>query len=75
MEYVDTNGHLNKIDISTPNLLRAAVGYFSLISIVIHLTLKFNAISYALMEPRKLPIIKAIPPPPNILESNILLPL
>ena len=75
MEYVDANGQLNKIDISTPDLLRAAAGCFGLISIVTHLTLKFDAMSCALIKPYKLPVIKAIPPPPNMLESNIPLPL
>ncbi|KAK5046826.1 hypothetical protein LTR84_007180 [Exophiala bonariae] len=71
IEYVDANGNLNKIDLSTPSFLRAAAGCFGLIGIVTHLTLEFDAMSCALLVPRKIPVIEAIPPPLDMPYSAI----
>jgi hypothetical protein len=75
MEYVDANGTPRKIDMSTPALLRAAAGCFGLIGVVTHLVLEFDPMSCALMEPRKLAVIEAIPPPPGMPDSAIPAPL
>ncbi|KIW83347.1 hypothetical protein Z517_02592 [Fonsecaea pedrosoi CBS 271.37] len=75
MEYVDVNGVLRKIDMSTPDILRAGAGCFGLIGIVTHLVLELDPLSCALMEPRKLPVIEAIPPPPGMPDSVIPGPL
>ncbi|KIW22950.1 uncharacterized protein PV07_11191 [Cladophialophora immunda] len=75
MEYVDANGVLRKIDMSTPDILRAAAGCFGLIGIVTHLVLELDPLSCALMEPRKVPVIEAIPPPPGMPDSAIPAPL
>ena len=75
MEYVDGNGTLRKIDISTPDILRAAAGCFGLIGVVTHLVLELDPLSCALMEPRKVPVIEAIPPPPDMPDSMIPAPL
>ncbi|KAI1626658.1 hypothetical protein EDD37DRAFT_620248 [Exophiala viscosa] len=75
MEYVDANGSLRKVDMSTPDLLRAAAGCFGLIGVVTHLVLELDALSCALLEPRKLPVIEAIPPPPDMPDSAIPAPL
>ncbi|KIW87748.1 uncharacterized protein Z519_11722 [Cladophialophora bantiana CBS 173.52] len=75
MEYVDANGMLRKIDMSTPDILRAAAGCFGLIGIVTHLVLELDPLSCALMEPRKVPVIEAIPPPPGMPDSAIPPPL
>lgn len=75
MEYVDANGTLRKIDMSTPDILRAAAGCFGLIGVVTHLVLEFDSMSCALLEPRKFPVIEAIPPPPDMPDSEIPAPL
>ena len=75
MEYVDANGILRKIDLSTPDILRAAAGCFGLIGVVTHLVLELDPLSCALMEPRKVPVIEAIPPPPDMPDSMIPGPL
>jgi hypothetical protein len=75
MEYVDANGVLRRIDLSTPDMLRAAAGCFGLIGVVTHLVLELDPLSCALMEPRKLPVIEAIPPPADLPHSMIPAPL
>ena len=75
IEYVDANGVLRKIDLSTPGILRAAAGCFGLIGVVTHLVLEFDPISCALMEPRIVPVVEAIPPPPDMKDSEIPAPL
>jgi hypothetical protein len=75
MEYVDVNGNLRKIDLSTPDILRAAAGCFGLIGVVTHLVLELDPLSCALMEPRKLPVVEAIPLPPDMPDSMIPAPL
>jgi hypothetical protein len=72
---VDANGTLRKIDMSTPAILRAAAGCFGLVGVVTHLVLEFDPMSCALMEPRKFAVIEAIPPPPDMLDSEIPAPL
>lgn len=71
MEYVDANGTLRKIDMSTPDILRAAAGCFGLIGVVTHLVLELDPLGCALMEPRKVPVVEAIPPPPDMPDSMI----
>ncbi|EXJ56813.1 hypothetical protein A1O7_07157 [Cladophialophora yegresii CBS 114405] len=75
IEYVDANGTLRKIDLSSPDILRAAAGCFGLIGVVTHLVLELDPMSCALMEPRKIPVIEAIPPPPDMPDSMIPAPL
>ncbi|KAK5532106.1 hypothetical protein LTR23_009698 [Exophiala sp. CCFEE 6169] len=75
IEYVNANGKLCKIDMSTPGILRAAAGCFGLIGVVTHLVLEFDPMTCALMEPRKFPVIEAIPPPPDMPDSAIPGPL
>jgi len=60
---------------STPDLVKAASGCFGLIGVVTHLTLEFDPMSCALMEPRKLPVVEAVPPPPELNYEDIPLPL
>ncbi|KAJ9610462.1 hypothetical protein H2200_005239 [Cladophialophora chaetospira] len=75
IEYVDANGILRKIDLSTSDILKAAAGCFGLIGVVTHLVLELDPLSCALMEPRKIPVIEAIPPPPDLPDSMIPAPL
>lgn len=60
---------------ATPGILKAAAGCFGLIGVVTHLVLEFDPMSCALMEPRKVPVVEAIPPPPEMKESEIPAPL
>ncbi|KAJ9628288.1 hypothetical protein H2204_009405 [Knufia peltigerae] len=75
IEYVNANGKLCKVDMSTPAMLRAAAGCFGLMGVVTHLVLEFDPMSCALMEPRKVPVVEAIPPPPDLPDSAIPGPL
>ena len=60
---------------STPEILNAAAGCFGLIGVVTHLVMEFDPMSCALMEPRKVPVVEAIPPPPDMKDSEIPAPL
>ncbi|GME42994.1 putative FAD-binding type 2 protein [Neofusicoccum parvum] len=60
VEYVDCNGALQVVD--DPHLLRAAAGAFGLLGVVTHLTFELDAMTYAVMEPRKVDVGLAIPP-------------
>ncbi|KAJ9668811.1 hypothetical protein H2201_001057 [Coniosporium apollinis] len=60
IEYVDCNGALRLID--DPYLIKAAAGAFGLLGVVTHITFELDAMSYAVMEPRKVDIGLAIPP-------------
>ncbi|KIW19682.1 hypothetical protein PV08_00256 [Exophiala spinifera] len=75
IEYVNANGKLCKVDMSARAMLRAAAGCFGLIGVVTHLVLEFDPMSCALMEPRKFPVVEAIPPPPDLPDSAIPGPL
>lgn len=75
MEYVDANGNQRKIDMSTQDILKAAAGCFGLIGVVTHLVLELDPLSCALMKPRKVPVMEAIPPPPGLADSDIPAPL
>ncbi|KAF2144536.1 uncharacterized protein K452DRAFT_245458 [Aplosporella prunicola CBS 121167] len=60
VEYVDCNGQRQTVD--DPELIKAAAGSFGLLGIVTHLTFELDAMTYAVMEPRKVDIGLAIPP-------------
>jgi hypothetical protein len=69
VEYVDCNGKLQTV--SDPNHLRAAAGCFGLMGVMTHLTLEFAPMTYALMQPQKIPVLRAIPPPTDMKDSDI----
>ncbi|KAK4119578.1 hypothetical protein N657DRAFT_707024 [Parathielavia appendiculata] len=69
VEYVDCNGRLQVV--TDPHHLRAAAGCFGLMGVITHLTLEFAPMTYALMQPKKLPVVRAIPPPADLPESAI----
>ena len=71
IEYVDVNGVLQTIDSSQPKFLSVASGCFGLLGIVTHITLILDPMSYAVMQPRKLPAMIAIPPPPEMSAEDI----
>ncbi|KAF2460144.1 hypothetical protein BDY21DRAFT_185583 [Lineolata rhizophorae] len=60
VEYVDCNGNLQVVD--DPALVKAAAGCFGLLGVVTHITFELDAMSYAVMEPRKVDVELAIPP-------------
>ncbi|KAL9119028.1 MAG: hypothetical protein Q9187_004416, partial [Circinaria calcarea] len=60
VEYVDANGVRQQV--SDPRLLKAAAGCFGLLGIVTHITFELDAMTYAVLRPRKPPIGLAIPP-------------
>lgn len=69
IEYIDANGNLQEV--TDPRHLRAASGCFGLMGVVTHLTLEFPPMTYARLEPKKMPVIRAVPPPPGMKQENI----
>jgi hypothetical protein len=69
IEYVDANGELRTIE--KPDHLRAASGCFGLMGIVTHITLEFPPMTYAEIAPLKMPVIQAVPPPPDLSDDKI----
>ncbi len=69
VEYVDANGKLQVVD--KPEHLLAASGCFGLLGVITHLTLELSPMTYAVMEPQKLPVMRAIPLPPGMSIDDI----
>ncbi|KAB5590260.1 Substrate-binding domain cholesterol oxidase [Ceratobasidium theobromae] len=61
--YIDPNGDPKSI--SDPEQLRAASGCFGLLGICTAVTLRLDAMTMAVMNPVKVPLPLAIPPPPG----------
>jgi hypothetical protein len=61
--YIDPNG--NKKSISDPDQLKAASGCFGLLGICTAVTLRLDAMSKVVMNPAKINLPLAIPPPVN----------
>ncbi|KAF2093916.1 hypothetical protein NA57DRAFT_61132 [Rhizodiscina lignyota] len=73
IEYVDANGKIQAVD--KPEHLRAASGCFGLLGVVTHVTMEFPPMTYAELAPQKMPVICAVPPPPDLDEKDIPLAL
>jgi hypothetical protein len=71
IEYVDANGVPQSIDENDKGFLSAASGCFGLLGIVTHLTLQLNPMTYAILKPLKMDVIRAVPPPPGFDRSLI----
>ncbi|KAF5585230.1 oxidoreductase [Fusarium subglutinans] len=69
IEYVDAHGNPQAVD--DPKQLLAASGCFGLMGVVTHITMEFPPMSYAKLAPLKMPVIKAVPPPPGFDEETI----
>lgn len=69
VEYVDCNGELRIVE--NPEHLKAASGCFGLMGVITHLTLEFQPMTYALMNPKKLAVVHAVPPPDDMPEEDI----
>ncbi|KAG9685482.1 hypothetical protein KCU95_g10292, partial [Aureobasidium melanogenum] len=61
LEYVDVNGVVQIIKDSFE--LHAALGCFGLLGIITHVTYEVNKMTFAVMRPRKVKTMLAIPPP------------
>lgn len=70
IEYVDVHGEVRTIKMMDP-ALKAASGCFGLLGVVTHITFECDAMSTALMRPMKLDVVQAIPPPPDMKDSDI----
>ena len=66
IEYVDANGALRIIDENDERFLSAASGCFGLLGIVTHLTMQLEPMSYARLQPAKVDVVRAVPPPPDM---------
>lgn len=61
IEYIDANGLVQSI--ADPDELHAVLGCFGLIGIISHVTYEVKKMTYAVMRPRKVKTMLAIPPP------------
>ncbi|KAG8527946.1 uncharacterized protein KY384_006862 [Bacidia gigantensis] len=75
IEYVDVNGEVRNVDMADPDLLKSASGCFGLLGVITHITFECDPISTAVMRPQKLEVIDAVPPPPDMKDSDIPGPL
>ncbi|KAH8669126.1 hypothetical protein BX600DRAFT_461253 [Xylariales sp. PMI_506] len=71
VEYVDVNGEIRIVNMADHSLLNAASGCFGLMGVVTHITFECDPMSTAVMRPQKLDVIDAIPPPPDMKDSDI----
>jgi FAD binding domain len=60
VEYVDANGKLQVVD--DPRQLKVAAGNYGLLGVVTHVTFELDALTYAVMQPRKVDVGLAVPP-------------
>lgn len=76
IEYVDANGNMQTLSKDKdPEFMTAAAGCFGLLGIVTHLTLEVDPMSWTAMMPKKIPVMQAIPPPPDMKDEDIPEPL
>ncbi|KAG4260217.1 hypothetical protein FPRO03_02040 [Fusarium proliferatum] len=75
IDYIDVNGKEQFVNMSDPTLLKAASGCFGLLGVVTYITFECDAMCTAVMRPVKLDVIDAIPPPPEMKDSDIPAPL
>ncbi|KAI4727999.1 hypothetical protein E4T49_04189, partial [Aureobasidium sp. EXF-10728] len=61
LEYVDANGTVQTV--TEPSELHAALGCFGLLGIITHVTYEVKKMTFAVMQPRKVKTMLAIPPP------------
>jgi hypothetical protein len=61
VEYVDVNGTVQTI--IDPSELHAALGCFGLLGIITHVTYEVKKMTFAVMRPRKVKTVLAVPPP------------
>jgi len=71
IDYVDANGIPRVIDEHDKEFLSAASGCFGLLGVITHLTLQLSPMSYAMLRPVKVDVIRAIPPPPGMKMEDI----
>ncbi|KAL7622413.1 hypothetical protein AAE478_007918 [Parahypoxylon ruwenzoriense] len=72
IEYVDVNGNMQTISKDQdPSFMAVASGGFGLLGIVTHITLELDPMTYAVMMPQKIPVMRAIPPPPGLADEDI----
>jgi hypothetical protein len=69
VEYIDCNG--NQQTVRDPEQLRAAAGCFGMMGVITHITLEFSPMTYALIQPTKVAVVRAVPPPDDMPEDQI----
>lgn len=69
VEYVDCHGELQVVE--KPEHLRAAAGCFGLMGVITHITFEMAPMTYALMSPKKVPVVRAVPPPPDWSDDDV----
>ncbi len=62
------------IDHTAAEFLAAASSCFGLMGVITHLTLALDKMTVAVMKPRKVPVVQAIPPPPGYIVPEALQP-
>lgn len=64
IEFVNAKGEIQVINKKRqPELMQAAAGSFGLLGIITSMTLKLDKLGYALMDPKFVNLLEAIPPP------------
>ncbi|EGX54115.1 hypothetical protein AOL_s00004g148 [Orbilia oligospora ATCC 24927] len=71
IEYVDANANCQEVDMSTPDLLKAVAGCFGLVGVVTHITLELDGMTAAVLRPKLVDVIDAVPPPPEMKHEDI----
>jgi hypothetical protein len=71
IDYIDVNGKKQFVNMGDKDLLKAASGCFGLLGVVTFITFECDAMCTAVMRPAKLDVIDAIPPPPEMKDSDI----
>lgn len=71
---MDAHGEARVIDHTAAEFLAAASGCFGLMGVITHLTLALDKMTVAVMKPRKVPVVQAIPPPPGYIVPEALQP-
>ncbi|OHF04516.1 hypothetical protein CORC01_00368 [Colletotrichum orchidophilum] len=69
IEYVDCNGEPQEV--TKPEHLRAASGCFGLMGVVTHITLEMSPMTYARLNPEKVSVALAVPPPADLDLSKV----
>lgn len=67
IEYVDANGKFQTV--KDPHQLRAASGCFGLLGVVTRITFELPPMTYARLTPEKKHVVRAVPPPSDLLDK------
>ncbi|KAF8453556.1 hypothetical protein BDZ91DRAFT_853200 [Kalaharituber pfeilii] len=70
IQYVNAKGEHKSTNFMDPELLKAAAGCFGLLGIVTFITFKVDRMTYALLDPKRIDLLLAIPPPQSYIDDR-----